>query len=702
MDNNRSVGGIGYPPNQGVQPQVDVSSTPVANGPPPQVMGRPIAPVLQTAYEQPKSRSMMRWVLLSLGVGMTLLLVIGLFLATRGSNNAQISSGEYSTVSVPLNAAASDLTLDSAKTLKVNGDLQVSTSLVLTPTTQPTRPLTGQLYYDKAANQLAFYNGQQFLTLGTTSTTGANTTNVTNVIGGATNAAPASILLQSTAPGAQQAGNFNITGTGQVGELKTTIINSNGGVLYVNPASSTSQQQITPGTPASVGLTSGSLNAPGPGWQNDSMATKVTIGDVGGTATSISVQLTGGSASNHVQLALYDDDGNVPSRPSSLLAQSAVVNLVPNGTTTATISGVNLNANTTYWLAVNTDDATVGRTYNGGSQSSCFRSRTFGSMADPFGGCFMDDNNYAVSLNYTIGSGASGSVSAAQLSLSATGQAVFRNSSDSTTAFQVQNSAGTTTLLNVDTLNGRVGIGKSTPAYRLDVAGGDINISSGRSLRFGGSPVLSANSDGSTVTLSNLNNGGHISVQADNFALQDATATHQNMVVDSSGSATFSNKTNSSTAFQIQNATGTSLLVADTTGMKISVTGTTSTFASLTLANAHFASTQTNPPTIATPTNCGATPVAAVTSGSTDTAGSFTITTGTGGTSSTCDTTFTFNKAYGATPKSIIVVGKGDAVSAARQVFVSASNSTTFTVSFGASAGGANSTAYSFSYWVIE
>jgi hypothetical protein len=85
-------------------------------------------------------------------------------------------------------------------------------------------------------------------------------------------------------------------------------------------------------------------------------------------------------------------------------------------------------------------------------------------------------------------------------------------------------------------------------------------------------------------------------------------------------------------AFQIQNSAGTALLVADTTAMKISVTGTTTTFASLTLTNAHFASTQTNPPTIGTPTNCGTTPSAVVAAGSTDTAGSFTITTGTGGT----------------------------------------------------------------------
>jgi len=706
MEENRSIDGIRYPSAQATQSPTDAPSASVVDAAPPAVNPtplRPVAPVFQTAYEPPRQRARLWWMVGSLGAGLIALILFGFFLATRGTDKAQVSSGQYDTVQLPLGAiSGSGLSLDTAKSLKINGELQVSNSLVLTPSTQPTHPLTGQLYYDKTANQLSFYNGQQFQALGTSSTT----TNVTNVLGGGTNttvlsSASSSVLLQNTSPGTQQTGSFNVSGTGQVGTLKTTVISSDGGVLYVNPVSNTSQQQIAPGTPASVGLTSAS-NTTGTGWQNDASATKVTLGAVGGTATSISVQYVGGTGSSHVQLALYDDDGNVPDRPGSLLAQSAITNLVPNGTTTATISGVNLSANTTYWLVANTDDSTVARQYNGGSKSSCFATKTFGAMPNPFGGCFFDDSDYVISLNYTVGSGATGSVSQAQFSLSATGQAAFQNSTDSTTAFQVQDSAGTSTLLDVDTLNGRVGIGKSTPAYKLDVAGGDINISSGHSLRFGGSQVLSANSDGSTVTLSNLNNAGTISVQTDNFALQDATASHQNMAIDSSGSVIFSNKTNSTTGFQIQNSNGAQLLVADTTGMKISITGSTTTFASLTLANAHFASTQTNPPTIGTPTNCGATPTAAVTAGSTDTAGSFTITTGTGGTSSSCDTVFTFNKPYGATPKSIMVIGKTDAGSAARQVYVSASSSSTFTVSFGASAAGANSTTYSFSYWVIE
>jgi len=187
------------------------------------------------------------------------------------------------------------------------------------------------------------------------------------------------------------------------------------------------------------------------------------------------------------------------------------------------------------------------------------------------------------------------------------------------------------------------------------------------------------------------NNGGDVVLQGGD---PNGTGTPGSVIVRP--------QTDTTDTFQIQSSAGTPLLIADTAGMEITVRGTNASYATLTLADAHFGSTQTTPPTIGTPANCGATPTAAVTAGSTDTAGSFTITTGTGGTSSTCDTAITFHQAYGATPKSIIVVGKTDVGSVQRQIYVSAATATNFTISFGASAAGADNTPYSYSYWVIE
>lgn len=505
-----------------------------------------------------------------ISLGAVGLFVIGIFLLGRvstPSQNLTVKEGEFNVVQLPLKQVnPPNISVDNASSLKINGRLEVTDSVVLTPSLQPTNPIIGQLYYDKTSNQLAYYNGQQFLPLGGGSATNATTTSITNV----TSAAQSGVLLQTTSPGVQQTGNFNISGTGTLGTLATTTITSNGGALYVNPVSAAAQQQVVVGAPAVMGLQSGSLSN-GPGWNNTLSATKAVMGSVGGTLNSLAVAFTGGSAANHVQVAIYDDDGGVPSKPGALLAQSAIVSLVPNGTTTATVPSITLTANATYWLAVKTDDSTVSRPYNGGNKASCFVSSSFGFMPDPFSapGCFYDNNQYAIFANYTTGQGASGILSQAQFVLGVNGQAVFQNTTDSTTAFQVQNAAGTSTVFNVDTINGRIAIGKTNASYKLDIAGGDINLSNGKSLRFSGQQALSTNSSGTITVLSNFQSGGTVSLQADNFVVQDASATHQSIAMDSNGALTFSNKTDTAAGFQVQNATGTVLMRADTTGMNI-------------------------------------------------------------------------------------------------------------------------------------
>lgn len=693
MQNDRSLDAVRYPSAQAGQLRPVLSAANAADALSSSAAEDLAEPIVQT-YEKPKRKINIRWVLASLGAGIVLLLAAGFFLAIRDRSASLVKAGEFSTVELPLsNITNPNLNIGSAKSLKINGQLKISNSILLTPTSTPANPVAGQLYYDKTTNQLTYFNGQQFLGVGgSVSTSGgtANTTNITNVLG----SSQSTVLLQDSSPGTQQSGNFNISGAGQVGSLTTSVISSNGGALYINPVGSTSQQGIAPGTPATVGLTSGTSTT-GTGWANDASATKVTMGDVGGLAKSIAVHNTGGSGANHVQVALYDDDGNIPSRPGSLLAQSAIVNLTPNGITTVTIPTVNLSANTTYWLAVNTDDTTVMRTYNGGSKASCFASRVFGSMADPFGGCFFDDNNYTIYLNYLVGSGPTGSTSPAQFSLGATGQAVFRNSSDSTTAFQVQNSAGTTTLLDIDTTNGRIGIGKSTPAYRLDIAGGDVNISSAHSLRFGGSQVLSANSDGSTVTVSNLNAGGSISVQTDNFTLQDSTASHQNFVVDNNGAASFSNKTNSATGFRVQNASGSSILAVNTSSSIVTVTSLVVT-GSLTV-NGHVVTGGSTPGIAGGGAAC-TTPTVGV-SGN-DTSGTITVTTGTGCASNGTLATLTFAAAFGSTPHITLTAGNANALALGAYTDNNVASTTQFTINTGTTP--TNTTTYEWNYLAVQ
>jgi len=57
----------------------------------------------------------------------------------------------------------------------------------------------------------------------------------------------------------------------------------------------------------------------------------------------------------------------------------------------------------------------------------------------------------------------------AQVIVAAANSIIARVATDSATAFQVQNAAGTTTVLNVDTTDGRVGIGTTGPGAKLDI-----------------------------------------------------------------------------------------------------------------------------------------------------------------------------------------------------------------------------------------
>ena len=69
------------------------------------------------------------------------------------------------------------------------------------------------------------------------------------------------------------------------------------------------------------------------------------------------------------------------------------------------------------------------------------------------------------------------------------GAVTFQNTANTISGFRVLNQAGTTTAFNVDTTNGRVGIGTSTPAATLQVSGAQATSAfgtSGMALRING------------------------------------------------------------------------------------------------------------------------------------------------------------------------------------------------------------------------
>lgn len=115
---------------------------------------------------------------------------------------------------------------------------------------------------------------------------------------------------------------------------------------------------------------------------------------------------------------------------------------------------------------------------------------------------------------------------------------------------------------------------------------------------------------------------------------------------------------------------------------------------------AHLRSVQQTAPTIGTPSSCGTSPSASVTSGSTDMAGSFTITAGSGSPAA-CSTVITFNAVYAAAPKTIVLT-PATLTGVANSIYASSTVAASFTVAYASTMGATPGEANRYYYLVIE
>lgn len=666
-------------------------------------------------------------------------------LASRKNNPTLLQVSDFSEQHIPLHNISAIETEGGAESLKINGYLDVGNSVRLTPTDQPTNPLTGQLYFDKATNQLLFYNGVQFVGL-----QGGSTTQITNNIGGSigdTQITNVSNTSSSTQVTTIVNNSTPLTGTpgsvamfGGNDGLEDSFINQSGSALHLgtsgastinvgsgNGGVATTLQGGTGGASLSTGASSGV-----------SGSISITTGD---SSTTASGNITIDAGEGIVDGEIVSDktfEGGVDSMAvwfggaiaqSSAQAHSGVYSLQMTangsfwGVEQQILSAVPVTPGHQYhfsaWIRAGSTPRTINATIvwdgSGGQQVSFTPTQdsvsgwtqvtaTAPAPATATGafwrfsssGAAVGETHYFDDLTMTDLSSSS-AISA--LSIGAeNAKIVTIGNLNQIGATSIYGSSGI--RLNSGsastTMQGGVISITGNAASKLSTSSGALTLTSADSTTWGIGTASSGVGGNLTLRGGNggtdgNNNGGDVIIQGGN---PNGAATGGSVIVRP--------QTNVSDAFMIQNSAGTPLLTADSSAMKITVTGTSAAFATLSLDNAHFSSTQTTAPTIGTPANCGTTPSAAVTAGSTDTAGSFTITTGTGSSATSCDVTITFNKAYGGAPKSILVVGRTDAASANRQIYVGSSTTTTFTTSFATSASGANSTPYSFNYWVIE
>ncbi len=120
-------------------------------------------------------------------VGLLVVGAIGLIVANNihksHVKSQQSISDRYSSVQLPLQQflpTENGLSLR-ATSVTINGSLKLNDGLVISPSVQPSAPSSGQLYFDRNTNELAYYNGTAFVPLS------AQTQGVQSV-GGATGA----------------------------------------------------------------------------------------------------------------------------------------------------------------------------------------------------------------------------------------------------------------------------------------------------------------------------------------------------------------------------------------------------------------------------------------------------------------------------------------------------------------------------------
>jgi hypothetical protein len=287
------------------------------------------------------------------------------------------------------------------------------------------------------------------------------------------------------------------------GSFYTGIDTSDGGKYKINSS-------VAAGTSGTFGRTSigGSTDS---GDQNFQNASKFAMGGAAGTMSSMSVYINGGSGSNSYSVALYADNAGVP---GSLITSSLAQTITPNAWNTVAITA-GLSASTNYWLAFNTNDSSANMRYDNTPGVSCFISRTFAlGWPASYGACTsgVGIQNFSIYATYSLNTTTDTYGSSSLFSLGNTGQATFQNFLNSSNAFQVLNSTGTT-LLNVDT---------NTPTVNVGVTGataqaGTVNVgtSTGATQTINiGSAATGTAANGTTVLMQGGNTSSAVSIQA--------------------------------------------------------------------------------------------------------------------------------------------------------------------------------------------
>ncbi len=253
------------------------------------------------------------------------------------------------------------------------------------------------------------------------------------------------------------------------GDSTIELKNSSGASFYVGmDQSAGGVLRIGSSTSARTTTTSGTTSIGGAAFQGveaQIIAKKVITGPAdSGSLSSIVVHLSSVDVSSSgIKVAIYDHDA-ANNRPGTLIAATSTAASGSVGWNTVPLSAPIAN-NTTYWIALNVEGSGTGVSYDhcGGcaGDSTTTYPRPFNNVWPATHGVPNNVlNSQEWSFNMRVASGAvNDTFAGARLfSLTDSGSLTLQNSTDTTTAFQIQNAAGVN-LLTVDTANTKITMG---------------------------------------------------------------------------------------------------------------------------------------------------------------------------------------------------------------------------------------------------
>jgi len=369
------------------------------------------------------------------------------------------------------------------------------------------------------------------------------------------------------------------TGTGDTGiELKNTALSYYMGIDSSAGTFRISSSQAS-GSTVNLGYTAVGGNVDS-GDRNFMNASKFTASATG-TVSSISVYVASpvsGSPNNKSQVAIYSDSSGLP---GSRLGFSNDAVVTGNSWNVINLtSGVSVTSGTVYWLAYNTNASTDSENNmvwaNGTTNQTRWVAQTYGTWPASWSGGASGNGQFSIYAPIAV-SGASDNLGGNLVELSGTGAASFKNSTNSTSAFQIQNASGTA-FFNADSTNQRIGIGTSTPSYKLDVVG-DVNISTGSAYKINGTDICTASGCTPNATSNSFIQNQNSSDQTANFRINGtgrASTSFQAPLFDTASAVALGIGTTNATVINLnENTTVAAGKTLTVTSANTSLTGAT-------------------------------------------------------------------------------------------------------------------------------